>query len=300
MKTLTQILALLGLAALMLPAFATVRVVTATQDFADITRQIGGARVQVESLARGDQDLHHVDPRPSYVTKLTNADVVVRIGMDLDLWMDSLLAAARNSKVHEGGPGYVDASVGITRMDVPTEKLDPSKGDIHVYGNPHYWLDPENGKIIARDILAALKRVDPAGATAYQQGYDIFAKAIEAHMATWKKQMAPLHGDNVVGYHTTWSYFAHRFGLNLVGYIETKPGIPASAAHIQELIALMKRDHVKRVMTNSYYPTRFTDLLARETGATILILPSSVNGAKGVDNYFALFDNIIGQLTAVK
>ena len=300
MKTLIRFGCLLGLAVLLLPAFATVRVVTATQDFADITRQIGGARVQVDSLSKGDQDLHHVDPRPSFVTKLTNADVVVRIGMDLDLWMDSLLAAARNSKIHEGGPGYVDASAGIHRLEVPTEKLDPSKGDIHIYGNPHYWLDPENGKVIAANILVALKRVDPAGAAAYQQGYDTFAKGIDTHMALWKKQMAPLHGANMVGYHTTWSYFAHRFGLNIVGYIESKPGIPPSGSHIEALIALMKQDHVRHVMTNPYYPTRFTDLLARETGATILVLPSSVGGGKGATNYFTLFDTIIAQLTAVK
>ena len=300
MKNITQLLILLGLAAGILPALATVRVVTATQDFADITRRIGGMHVQVESLSRGDQDLHHVDPRPSFVTKLSNADMVVRIGMDLDLWMDSLLAAARNSKIHEGGPGYVDASVGIHRLEVPTEKLDPSKGDIHVYGNPHYWLDPENGKVIGLDILAGLKRVDPANAAAYQQGYATFAKAIDEHVAGWKKQMAPLVGANVVGYHTTWAYFSRRFGINVVGYIETKPGIPPSASHINDLIALMKRDHVRMVMTNSYYPMRFTDLLARETGATILVLPSSTGGAKGVNNYFALFDNIISQMLAVK
>lgn len=276
-----------------LPAMAKVRVIAATPDFADITRQIGGARVQVDTLARGDQDLHHVDPRPSFVTKLTSADVVVRIGMDLDLWMDSLLAAARNGKVREGGPGYVDASVGIERLEVPTIKLDPSKGDIHVYGNPHYWLDPANGKIIAGNILGALKRVDPAGAASYDQGYKQFVDALAVHMARWQQQMAPLRGSYFVTYHTTYSYFFHRFGLRLADTMETKPGIPPSAAHVDELVRTMKADHVKAVMTCPYYSTRFTDLVHRETGAAILILPSSTSG-----DYFSLFDTIINQLLA--
>jgi len=279
----------------LLPAMAKIHVVAATTDFADITRQIGGARVQVDTLARGDQDLHHVDPRPSFVTKITNADLVVRIGMDLDLWMDSLLAAARNGKVREGGPGYVDASVGIQRLEVPTSKLDPSKGDIHVYGNPHYWLDPENGKIIAGNIGAALKRVDPTGAAAYDQGYQRFIAALDEHMTRWKQQMAPLRGSYFVTYHTTYSYFFHRFGLKLADTMETKPGILPSAAHVDELVRTMKVDHVKAVMTCPYYSTRFTDLVHRETGAAILILPSSTSG-----DYFSLFDTLIAQLLAAQ
>ncbi len=290
-KTVSVLLLSVTLCCALAPALARVRVVAATTDFADIARQIGGARVQVDTLAQADQDLHHVDPRPSFVTKLTNADVVVRIGMDLDLWMDSLLAAARNGKVREGGPGYVDASVGIQRLEVPTIKLDPSKGDIHVYGNPHYWLDPENGKIIAGNIGMALKRVDPAGAAVYDQGYQRFAAALDEHMARWTQQMAPLRGCYFVTYHTTYSYFFHRFGLKLAGTLETKPGIPPSAAHIEELIRTMKEDHVKAVMTNPYYSTSFTDMVHRETGAAILILPSSCSG-----DYFSLFDTIIKQL----
>lgn len=283
----------------LLPA-AAVRVVTSTPDFADITQQIGGNRVQVESLATGSQDLHRVEPRPSFVTKLSRADMVVRIGMDLDLWMDALLNAARNAKVREGGAGYVDASANITPLEVPTGKVDGAKGDIHIYGNPHYWLDPENGKIIAKNILAGLKRVDAQGAGIYQQNYEAFVKRIDEKMTTWKKQMAPLNGAKVVTYHSTWSYFHKRFGLKLAGMMEEKPGIPPSAAHISDLIKIMKRDKVKIVMTTSYYPSRFTDLVRRETGATILVLPTSAGGSKDAANYFALFDATIAQLTAVK
>lgn len=297
--TSTAIL-VVALFATLLPATAAVRVVTSTTDFADITRQIGGNRVQVESLARGDQDLHHVDPRPSFVTKLTNADVVVRIGMDLDLWMDALLAASRNSKVSEGGAGYVNASAGIKPIEVPTGKVDASKGDIHIYGNPHYWLDPANGKIIAKNILGGLKRVDPKGTDVYQRNYDQFVKQVDEHMAKWEKAMAPLKGTKVVMYHTTWDYFLRRFGLGLTGMLETKPGIPPSASHISDLITAMKADKVRMVMTTCYYPARFTDLIHRETGATILVLPSSVGGSKEATDYFALFDTTIAQLLAVK
>jgi zinc/manganese transport system substrate-binding protein len=282
-----------------IPALA-VNVVTSTPDFADITRQIGGTRVQVDSLARGDQDLHRVEPRPSFVTKLAKADLVVRIGMDLDLWMDALLQAARNANVREGGKGYVDASMGITPLEVPQGKVDGAKGDIHVFGNPHYWLDPANGKVIARNILAGLKRVDAKGADIYQKNYEAFVKRLDAKMADWQKQMAPLKGTKVVTYHTTWSYFNKRFGLILIGTVETKPGIPPSAAYTTTLMADMKKHGVKAVMTTSYYPSRFTDLIHRETGATVLVLPSSVGGSKEATDYFALFDTTIAQMLAVK
>jgi ABC-type Zn uptake system ZnuABC Zn-binding protein ZnuA len=298
MKNIFLIVLTVALLGALLPAAATVHVVTSTTDFADITRQIGNSRVHVESLATGDLDLHHVDPRPSFVTKLTNADVVVRIGMDLDLWMDSLLAASRNYKVHEGGIGYVDASAGIHRLEVPSGRVDPSMGDIHVYGNPHYWLDPENGKVIAGEILTALKRVDPAGSATYQAGYASFVAALNAHMARWTQEMAPLRGKYMVSYHDLYTYFYARFGLLAAGTMETKPGIPPSASHVAQLIEAMKRDHVKAVMTTAYYPTRYTDLVHRETGAAILVLPSSVNGARDSGDYFAMFDTIIAQLVA--
>jgi ABC-type Zn uptake system ZnuABC Zn-binding protein ZnuA len=226
--------------------------------------------------------------------------MVVRIGMDLDLWMDSLLNSSRNTKVCEGGIGYVNASDNINPLEVPNGKVDGSKGDIHIYGNPHYWLDPENGKIIAANILAGLKRVDAKGADIYKNNYDTFIKRINEKMVVWKKQMAPLNGSKVVTYHSTWSYFNKRFGLSLAGMMENKPGIPPSGSHINDLITTMKNNKVKIVMTTTYYPSRFTDLIHRETGATILVLPSSVGGSKEASSYIALFDATILQILAVK
>ncbi len=281
-------------------AIAGVDVVTATTDLASITRALGGARVMVESLALPDQDLHRVEPRPSFVTKLARAKMVVRVGMDLDLWMDSLIHASRNAKIRKGAAGYVDASTAIAPLEVPTGKVDGSHGDIHIYGNPHYWLDPENGKVIARSILASLKRVDPAGAQTYQSNYEAFAQRIDARIKDWQARMAPLKGKKVVTYHTTWNYFLKRFGMTLADTVEPKPGIPPSAAHLNGLIADMKREGVTLVMTAGYYPTRFTDLLAREAKATVVTLPTSVGGAKGADDFFSLFDVTITQLRDAK
>jgi zinc/manganese transport system substrate-binding protein len=279
----------------LLPAGA-VNVITSTTDLAAITRAVGGSRVKVESLAQPTQDLHRVEPRPSFVAKLSRADLVVRVGMDLDMWMDSLISAARNSNVRKGGAGYVDASAGLKALEVPTGKVDGSKGDIHIHGNPHYWLDPENGKLIARNILAGLKRVDPAGARTYQDNYADFVTRLDEKIARWEAQMQPLRGAKVVTYHTTWSYFNQRFSLKLAGTMEVKPGIPPSASHINRLIGAMKREGARIVMTTNYYPTRYTDLVTRETGAAILVLPTSVGGVKGADDYFGLFQTTIDQL----
>ncbi len=289
---------LLGLLAVC--AAAAVDVVTATTDLASITRAVGGTRVTVASLALPDQDLHRVDPRPSFVAKLARAKMVVRVGMDLDAWMDSLIQASRNAKIRKGAAGYVDASTGITPLEVPTGKVDGAHGDIHIYGNPHYWLDPENGKVIARSIAAGLSRVDPAGAPTYQANCETFARRIDARMKDWQAQAAPLKGKQVVTYHTTWNYFLRRFGMTLANTVEPKPGIPPSAAHLNALIAAMTRERVTLVMTAGYYPTRFTDLLAREAKATVLTLPTSVGGAKGAEDYFGLFDVTITKLRDVK
>ncbi len=299
---MTRLLILLTLVLLRgaLPAFGITTVVTASTDLADITRQLGGARVTVDSLARGDQDLHRIEPRPSFVTKLAQADLVVRIGMDLDLWMDALLRSARNAQVREGGKGYVDASAGIAPLEVPTGKVDGASGDIHLYGNPHYWLDPANGKIIAKNILAGLVRVDAGGAEHYRKNYATFCVRLDEKLAAWKKQLEPLQGAKIVTYHTTWSYFNRRFGLVLAGTVEVKPGIPPSASHLNALLGMMKREQVQIVMTTGYYPARFTQLITRETGATAVVLPTSVGGSRDATDYFALFDTTVARLRAVK
>lgn len=271
------------------PAAAAIKVVACTTELADIAKQVGGANVTVYSIAKPNQDYHMVEPRPSDVQRIAQANLVVRIGLDLDLWMDALMNAAGNSGVNRGGSGYVDASVGIARLQVPHEQITGASGDIHVYGNPHYFYDPENGKTIARNILAGLERVSPSNRSYFQSNYDRFARAIDSRTAAWQAELKPYRGRSVVIYHESAVYFLRRFGLREFGTLEVKPGIPPSAAHIQRLIRRMKQDRVTTLVVESIYPRRFSDLIVRETGARVETVPYNI-GAMGTRSYFDLID----------
>lgn len=270
-------------------ATAAIEVVAATPELADITKQVGGATVSVYSIAKPNQDYHMIEPRPSDVSKIARADMVVRIGLDLDMWLDALMNAAGNARVRKGGPGYVDASIGIPRLEVPREQITGASGDIHVYGNPHYFYDPENGKIVAHNVMEGLIRVSPGNKMAFQSNYNRFADEIDSLTAAWKKELAPHKGDPVVTYHASAVYFLHRFGLVDFGQLEPKPGIPPSASHIGDLIRRMKEHKVTAVVIESVYPKRFPDLIARETGAKYVTVPYSV-GSLGTKSYFDLID----------
>jgi zinc/manganese transport system substrate-binding protein len=268
-------------------ARATVDVVVATPELADIAQQVGGNRVSVYSVARANRDYHRVEPRPSDVSKSARADLVVRIGLDLDMWMDSLINASGNRAIAHGGKGYVDASEGIRRLEVPREQITGASGDIHVNGNPHYFYDPENGKIIARNIADGLSRIDPGNRSTYERNYSTFAKEIDRRTENWQKELAPYRGKSVVTYHQSAIYFLRRFGLRGFGTLEVKPGIPPSASHIRDLIGRMKDQKVTAIVIESVYPDRFPDLISRETGVKYQVVPYSV-GSMGAKNYFDL------------
>jgi zinc/manganese transport system substrate-binding protein len=286
MKTLLCALLIIVLAS---SAMAAINVIASTPELADITKQVGGNKVSVYSIAKPNQDYHMIEPRPSDVSKIRRAGMVVRIGLDLDLWLDALMNAAGNTKVRKGAPGYVDASVGIKRLEVPSEQITGASGDIHVYGNPHYFYDPENGKIIAHNVLEGLIRVSPGNKSAFQSNYDRFAAIIDERTTAWQKELAPYRGRPVVIYHASAIYFIRRFGLVQFGELEPKPGIPPSASHVSDLIKRMKDGHVKAMAIESIYPKRFPDLIARETGAKYQIVPYSV-GSLGTKNYVDLID----------
>jgi zinc/manganese transport system substrate-binding protein len=197
--------------------------------------------------------------------------------------------AAGNPKVRKGAPGYVDGSVGVARLEVPREQITGASGDIHVYGNPHYFYDPENGKVVAHNVLEGLIRVSPSNRSFFQNNYERFAAEIDSRMAGWKREMAPYRGRPVVTYHASAVYFLHRFGLSDFGQLEPKPGIPPSASHVGDLIRRMKEHKVTAVVIESVYPRRFPDLIARETGAKYTVVPYSV-GALGTKNYFDLIN----------
>ena len=281
-------LSLLG-ALIISPVVAAIDVVAATPELADIARQVGGDKVSVYSIAKPNQDYHMVDPRPSDVSKIARAEMVVRIGLDLDMWMDALSNAASNPKVRKGAPGYVDASAGITKLEIPSESITGASGDIHVFGNPHYFYDPENGKIIAHNILEGLIRVSPGNKSTFQDNYERFTEKIDKKMIQWKQELAPCKGDKVITYHQSSIYFLRRFGLRGFATLEVKPGIPPSASHISSLIRRIKDQHVTAMAIDSIYPKRFPELIVRETGIKYVTVPYSV-GSLGTKSYIDLID----------
>jgi ABC-type Zn uptake system ZnuABC Zn-binding protein ZnuA len=286
----------LAAVALAAPAGAAVQVVTTTTDLAAIAREVGGDRVEVLSLAAGQQDPHFVDAKPSFLLKLQKADLFVQVGMDLELgWAPTLLSNARNPRILPGGPGFVDASAGIERLEVPSA-ADRSAGDIHAYGNPHYWLDPRNGAVIARNLAEGLGRVDPAGAAAYEAGLAAFRSRLDTALARWRTAAAPLHDVPVVAYHNLYPYLARFVGFRTVAFVEPKPGIPPSGRYIAELAESMKRDGVRVVLTSTYYDAKTAKLLAGLAGARVVTLASSVEGVEAAGDYFALFDENLRRL----
>ncbi|MCS7309762.1 MAG: metal ABC transporter substrate-binding protein [Armatimonadota bacterium] len=280
-----------------LPAVAQVRVVTTFTDLADLVKQVGGNRVQVSALARPQDDFHLVTPRPSMALELSRARLFVRVGMDLDLWADDLLTAARNASILRGASGYVDCSVGVKKLEVPTGRVDPSMGDIHLYGNPHYLFDPVNAKVAARNILEGLKRVDPAHATEYQQNYEAFAQRVEEHLKRWQQALAPYRGAPVVVYHKSLTYFLQRFGLQELATVEPKPGIPPSPGHLREVVQRMKSAGCRVILVEHFRPRRFAEAVARETGAKVVVLPVAV-GAEGTSSYLQMVDTMVSRVAA--
>lgn len=276
---------------------AQIRVVTTYPELASIVKEVGGGRVSANSLARWQDDPHQVTPRPSLALEISRANLFVRTGMDLDLWADDLLAAARNGRVIKGSAGYVDCSVGIRKLEVPTGRVDASQGDIHLYGNPHYLLDPVNAKIVAKNIAEGLKRIDPAGANQYDTGYSRFAKQIDDALPRWQKALTPLKGEPILTYHKTWAYFLLRFGLREFGTIEPKPGIPPSPGHLRSLIDRMKIGNCKVILIDHFRSRRFPDTIARETGAKVVVAPIMV-GSEGTKDYIGMIDTIVNRLAA--
>lgn len=277
---------------------AQLKVITADTNLADIARQVGGSRVVVESLSRGTDDPHMAEPRPSMVVKLASADVFARIGMDLDMWADALLERCGNRKVQRGGRGYVDCSANVKVLEAPKARLDPSMGDLHAYGNPHYLLDPANGIIVAGNVAATLIRVDPSNRSYYEARFKSFGQQIRGSLERWAKALAPHKGQQAVVFHRTWVYFMTRFGLKEFAAIEPKPGVPPSPGHVQNLIRMMKAQNVRLVVAEVFRNKRYPDMVAAQTGARIAYVPISVGGDPEATGYLALFDTITSRIAA--
>lgn len=280
-------------------AEAALNVVTSTEDLASIASEIGGDRISVFAIAKGYQDPHFVEAKPSFILKLHSADLLIVVGRELEIgWLPPLITQSRNAKVQPGAAGYLDASLTAKILDVPTGPVTRAMGDVHPQGNPHYWLDPENGRRIAKAIQGKLAELSPNDAAYFAQRYADFDKRLTEATARWQAAMAPYKGAKVVTYHRSWPNFEAAFGLTVVGYVEPKPGIPPSPAHTLELEQLMKAQGVKLILVEPYFDTKTPDAIARDTGATVLVLPPSVGGVKQAGNYFQLFDYDVAQLVA--
>lgn len=277
-------------------ADAKLKVVCTTQDPAAITREIGGDRVSVTAFAKGFQDPHFLDAKPSYMLELNKADLLIAIGLDMEIgYLPSLVGGARNPRIAAGKPGFLDLSTVIEPIEV-VANADRSQGDIHPGGNPHYWLDPENGRLIARGIAARLAELDAAGKDTYAANLATFEKTLDAKAADWAKRMEPLKGKPVVTFHRSWSYFTSRYGLDVIGYIEPRPGIPPTPSHTLQLIKTMKERGAKVILMENFYDARVPELIAGKTGAKVVGVPNSVGGDATVKTWFDLMDRIVGDL----
>ncbi len=278
-------------------AFAAINVVTSTEDLAAIVKEVGGDKVAVESLARGYQDPHFVEAKPSFILKLNKADLLVAVGRELEIgWLPPLITQSRNPKVQPGSAGYLDASQNAKILDIPTGQITRAMGDVHPQGNPHYWLDPENGLRVAKEVQNKLTELSGADAGYFTQRYSDFERRLNEATKRWKATMAPYKGIKVVTYHRSWPNFADAFGIDVIGYVEPKPGIPPSPAHTLDLEAAMKQQNVKLVLVEPYFDLKTPNAIGRDTGAKVLVMPPSVGGVKEVTDYFKLFDYDINLL----
>ncbi|HZS35458.1 MAG TPA: metal ABC transporter substrate-binding protein [Polyangia bacterium] len=279
------------------PASAKLHVVTSIETFADLASKIGGDRVETKSLSRGYMDPHFVEPKPSLIVTLNRADLLVHVGLELEIgWLPPLVLGSRNERIAPGQPGNLDASQRIPVLDVPMTKVDRSMGDIHPQGNPHYWIPPDNALIIAREIAERLEALDASGTATYQANLKKFESEIALRRQKWEAEAAPLRGMKIVTYHKSWSYLSRWLGLEEIGYVEPKPGIPAPPSHIAWLIGLIQREHVKLLLMESFYPRNTVELVAQKSGARAVVLPSDVGADNTVADYFSLVDRVIQKL----
>lgn len=282
------------------PAAAQLKVVTSTTDLYDIARAVGGNLITADHIGEGYQDPHFIEAKPSFILKLRSADVWAFVGLDLEIgWMPLLLDGARNPKIRLGGTGYMDISKSIPVLDVPGGAIDRSQGDVHPLGNPHYWLEPENGKRIAKYFADRFSQLDPKNAATYAANSARFAESVDALGTEMKATLASIKGKPIIAWHTSWRYFAEYTGANIVGFMEPKPGVPPSPSHLVGVISTMKRTGAKVILMEPFYDRKVADFVVKNVpGARVLVLPPSVGGVPGIDSYQKLIRHDVTQLGA--
>jgi zinc/manganese transport system substrate-binding protein len=299
MNQFKQITLTVALCAVALSTHAKLNVVASLPDFGAIAQEIGGDKVKVTSIARGTEDPHFVDARPSFIRILNQADVLLEGGAEMEIgWLPTLINNARNNKILGDAPGHVILSRGVRLLEVPTAPLDRSMGDTHPHGNPHFWLDPLNGKIMASSITETLSKLDPPNAAYYQANLQGFNERIDKKLVEWTKALEPYRGTKVVTYHKSLTYFLDRFGFELVGTIEPKPGIEPSPSYINGLIPRLKAAGAKLLLVEPYRPRRTPAYVAQGTGAKLVLLPAAVNGHEQARDYVSLLDYDVASIVA--
>lgn len=288
---------LMGLALTLVGAQAKLNVVATTPDLASVAREVGGDKIELTTLARPTEDPHFVDAKPSFILKLNKADALIHGGAELESgWLAPLLAGARNAKLVSAAKGDVRCCEGVRMLEVPA-KLDRSEGDIHAAGNPHYLVDPENAKIVAHHIADAFGALDPANKEAYLANAKKFTDALEAKLREWQATLAPFKGNHLVAYHNSWVYFADRFGLKIELFLEPKPGIPPSPAHMAEVISKMKAEQARVIIVDPYLNRKTAETVARSTDARVVDVAQFPGGVKGTDGgYIVLMDYLVNSL----
>ena len=273
-------------------AQSKLNVVASTEDLASITREVGGDRVNVTALARGYQDPHFVEAKPSFILTVNRAHLYIAVGRELEIgWLPPLLTSSRNAKIQPGAPGYLDASLNVRILEIPTGQITRAMGDVHPLGNPHYWLDPGNGRLIAQAIRNKLSELSPADRPYFTQRYDDFDRRLAAAEKRWDAIMAPYRRTKLVTYHRSWPNFMERFALDVIGYVEPKPGIPPSPGHTLDVMGEMRRQQVKLILVEPYFSLRTPQAIANQiAGGRVLVLAPSVGGVKEVTDYIQLFD----------
>jgi zinc/manganese transport system substrate-binding protein len=277
-------------------ASAKLRIAATVPDLAAIAREVAGGRAEVISLTLPTQDPHFVDARPHLVLKLNRADLLLTVGLQLEVgWLPTLLTGARNGKIQKGSDGYLDCSTLVQLKEVPRQKIDRSMGDVHPGGNPHYLTNPQNAARIARALARRLGKLDDAGAKTYRKNADRFVKKLEEARGRWSKRLAPHRGKKVVAYHKSWIYFTDAMGLKIAAHLEPKPGIPPNAAHVLRVIRTMRREKVPVLLQEEYYPDRTARLVARKTGARLLILSGGTHLRRG-ESYIKRLETMVNRL----
>ena len=278
------------------PAGDKVTVVASIPSLKSIAELVGGDKVDAFAIATGYQNPHFVDPKPSFIMKLSKADLFITTGLDLESgWVPSLLQSSRNGKIQPGGDGYVDASAGITLLHVPSSS-DRAQGDIHLYGNPHYWMDPLRGKQIAKTIYEKLVRISPENAEYFSANLKRFDEEIDSRTAAWEKKLAPLRGVPLIAYHNEWPYLEERFGFTIVDFLEPKPGIPPTPSQLMKIISTIKSKKIPLIITSPYFTLDAAELVSRQTGTQVAVLATSVGAFDGIANYYDLFEYNVGVL----